>query len=118
MTLQFLTDGTYDADKAIFLTPAGHEKHFVADDHLESPAYRALSPDDLFDIAVRHGLHFDQTREVGVVFNILASLAENGLVTHSGHGEWARLHPTRKLLDRQHYAVAQARGAEPCTVST
>ena len=80
LTLQFLTDGTYDPDTAIFLTPAGHEKHFVADDHLESPAYRALSPDDLFDIAVRHGLHFDQTREVGVVFNMLASLAENGRI--------------------------------------
>ena len=80
LTLQFLTDGTYDPDKAVFFTPSGHEKHFVANDHLESPAYRALSPDDLFDIAVRRGLHFDQTRETGVVFHMLASLAENGRI--------------------------------------
>jgi hypothetical protein len=80
LTLQFLTDGTYDPDKAVFFTPGGHEKHFVANDHLESPAYRALSPDDLFDIAVRRGLHFDQTRETGVVFYMLASLAENGRI--------------------------------------
>ena len=75
-----LTDGAYDPDKAVFLTPGGREKHFVADDHLESPAYRAFSPDDLFDIAVRRGLHFDQTRETGVVFHMLASLAENGRI--------------------------------------
>ena len=74
------TDGTYDPDKAVFFTPSGHEKDFVANDHLESPAYRALSPDDLFDIAVRRGLHFDQTRETGVVFYMLASLAENGRI--------------------------------------
>ena len=80
LTLQFLTDGSYDPDGAVFLTPGGHEKHFVATDHLESPAYRAFSPDDLFDIAVRHGLHFDQTRETGVVFHMLASLAENGQI--------------------------------------
>jgi hypothetical protein len=78
LTLQFLTDGVYDAEKAVFITAGGREKHFVATDHLESPSYRALSPDDLFDIAIRRGLHFNQTRETGVVFHMLASLAENG----------------------------------------
>jgi hypothetical protein len=80
LTLQFLTDGVYDPDKAVFITPGGREKHFVATDHLESPSYRALSPDDLFDIAIRRGLHFNQTRETGVVFHMLASLAENGRI--------------------------------------
>jgi hypothetical protein len=80
LTLQFLTDGVYDPDKAVFVTRSGREKHFVATDHLQSPAYRALSPDDLFDIALRHGLHFNQSRETGVVFNMLASLAENGRI--------------------------------------
>lgn len=78
LTLQFLTDGVYDAQKAVFVASDGREKHFVATDHLESPSYRALAPDDLFDIAVRRGLHFDQTRETGIVFHMLASLAENG----------------------------------------
>ena len=78
LTLQFLTDGVYDSDKGVFITASGREKHFVATDHLESPSYRALSPDDLFDIAIRRGLHFNQTRETGVVFHMLASLAENG----------------------------------------
>ena len=37
LTLQFLTDGRYDAATGLFLTPAGREKHLVATDHLESP---------------------------------------------------------------------------------
>lgn len=78
LTLQYLTDGVYDWERAEFAVPNGQAKYFVASDHLESPAYRALSPDDLFDIAVRHGLHFDQTRQTGVVFHMLATLAENG----------------------------------------
>jgi hypothetical protein len=78
LTLQFLTDGVYDPERAVFTAANGQAKYFIASDHLESPNYRALSPDDLFDIAVRHGLHFDQTKQTGVVFHMLASLAENG----------------------------------------
>ena len=62
LTLQFLTDGRYDADTGLFLTPTRREKHLVATDHLESPSLRGLSIDDLFDIVARHGLHFDQSR--------------------------------------------------------
>jgi len=36
---------------------AGQQKFFVASDHVESPRYRTLTPDDLFDIVVRHSLH-------------------------------------------------------------
>ena len=78
LTLQFLTDGSYDEDRGVFVAPSGREKCFVATDHLELALYRALTPDDLFDIAIRHGLHFDQTRQVGIVFHMLATLAENG----------------------------------------
>ena len=45
---------------------------------MESPYYRGLTPDDLFDIVVRHGLHFDQSRQTGVVFHMMAGLAESG----------------------------------------
>jgi hypothetical protein len=78
LTLQFLTDGSYDEERAVFVAPSGREKCFVATDHLESPLYRAFTPDDLFDIVIRHGLHFDQTRQVGIVLHMLATLAENG----------------------------------------
>ena len=86
-TLQFLTDGSYDEERAVFVAPSGREKCFVATDHLESALYRALTPDDLFDIVIRHGLHFDQTRQVGIVFHMLATLAENGRIGATAVGD-------------------------------
>jgi len=78
LTLQFLTDGCYNPDTGIFTAPNGQQKFFVASDHLESPSYRTLTPDDLFDIVVRHDLHFDQTRQTGVVFHMMSALGELG----------------------------------------
>jgi hypothetical protein len=78
LTLQFLTDGKYDPETAIFTAPNGQQKFFVASDHVESPAYRTLTPDDLFDIVVRHNLHFGQTRQTGVVFHMMSALGELG----------------------------------------
>jgi hypothetical protein len=78
LTLQFLTDGAYDPATAIFTAPSGQQKFFVASDHVESPHYRTLTPDDLFDIVVRHNLHFDQTRQTGVVFHMMSALGELG----------------------------------------
>src|SRR5256886_915275 len=78
LTLQFLTDGTYDPKTAIFTAPNGQQKFFVASDHVESPRYRTLTPDDLFDIVVRHGLHFGQARQTGVVFHMMSALGELG----------------------------------------
>ncbi|MEX0664928.1 MAG: peptide ligase PGM1-related protein [Acidimicrobiia bacterium] len=78
LTLQFLTDGTYDAETATFTAPSGTQKFFVASDHVESPLYRGLTPDDLFDIVVRNGLHFDHSRQTGAVFHMLRALGERG----------------------------------------
>src|SRR5215813_8970141 len=78
LTLQFLTDGTYNPETGIFTAPNGRRKFFVASDHVESPAYRKLTPDDLFDIVVRHDLHFGQTRQTGVVFHMMSALGELG----------------------------------------
>jgi hypothetical protein len=78
LTLQFLTDGTYDPQTGIFTAPNGQQKFFVASDHVESSLYRTLTPDDLFDIVVRHNLHFNQTRQTGVVFHMMSALGELG----------------------------------------
>jgi hypothetical protein len=87
LTLQFLTDGTYDPERAVFTAPSGREKHFVASDHVENEAYRGLTPDDLFDIAARRGLHFDHSRQTGVVFHMMAALAEEGWVGMTAVGD-------------------------------
>ena len=78
LTLQFLTGGSYDAASATFTAPNGSKKFLVASDHLESPLYRGYSPDDLFDLVVRRGLHFGQTRQTGVVFHMLSALGSTG----------------------------------------
>ena len=87
LTLQFLTDGRYDPTTALFLTPAGREKHLVATDHFESDSLRGLSLDDLFDIVARHGLHFDQARQTGVVFHMISCLTEHGMVGLTAVGD-------------------------------
>jgi hypothetical protein len=78
LTLQFLTDGSYDADQGFFTTAFGEQKCFVASDHQDSPLYRAFTPDDLFDIAARYNLHFDQTKQTGIVFHMMSALGEAG----------------------------------------
>ena len=87
LTLQFLTDGAYDPEAAVFTAPSGRPKHFVASDHVESRAYRMLTPDDLFDIVVRHGLHFDHARQTGVVFHMMSALGEHGRTGLTAVGE-------------------------------
>jgi hypothetical protein len=78
LTLQFLTDGRYDPVTSMFLTPLGQEKHLVATDHFEAEVLKGLLPSDVFDIVARHGLHFDQSRQVGVVFHMISCLTELG----------------------------------------
>ena len=52
----------------------------MASDHQDSPLYRAFTPDDLFDIVARHNIHFDQTRQTGIVFHMMSALGEHGRV--------------------------------------
>ena len=78
LTLQFLTDGTFNAETGVFTTPRGEQKYFVASDHVESPAYRVFTHNDLFDIAARHRLHFDQSRQTGIVFHMVNGVGEQG----------------------------------------
>jgi hypothetical protein len=98
LTLQFLTDGTYDPETATFTAPSGRHKFFVASDHVASPAYRGLTPDDLFDVVVRRGLHFDQSRQTGVVFHMLAAITESGNLGMTAVGDSPE--EARALYDR------------------
>ena len=80
LTLQFLTDGSYDTTEGVFTAPDGRQKFFVASDHVESPLYRGLGPSDLFDMTVRNRLHFDHARQTGIVFHMISALSEGGRV--------------------------------------
>ena len=78
MILQFLTDGSYIPEEGLFRAPSGKAKYYFSSDHLESTAYRAFTPTDLFDILIRHRLHFDQSKQTGILLHMLATVAENG----------------------------------------
>jgi hypothetical protein len=87
LTLQFLTDGTYDGERGVFLTPAGTPKYLVATDHFEDERLKALTVADLFDTVVRRGLHFDQARRTGVVFHMISCLTECGRIGMTAVGD-------------------------------
>lgn len=87
LTLQFLTGGTYDPKTALFTAPSEREKHMIATDHYESPLLRGITHDDLFDIVVRYGLHFDHGRQTGVVFHMMSALSEHGRVGLTAVGD-------------------------------
>jgi hypothetical protein len=78
LTLQFLTDGTYDPEAGVFTAPSGKHKYYVASDHLASPAFKTLLPNDVLDIALMRGLHFDQATQVGSAFHMLSALPVHG----------------------------------------
>jgi hypothetical protein len=114
LTLQFLTGGRYDGRTGLFLTQDGAEKHLVATDHLESDSLRALTVEDLFDIVARHRLHFDQSRQVGVVFHMISCVTEHGRVGLTAVGntpaeaETMYRRAERTLLDEARAALEEA----------
>src|SRR5438874_10085448 len=73
-----LTVITHHTLSALFTASNAPHSFSIASDHVESPRYRTLTPDDLFDIVVRHNLHFGQTRQTGVVFHMMSALGELG----------------------------------------
>ncbi len=77
LTLQFLTDGKYDGQTHEFRI-ANQKKCYVATDSLISESYRVFTPDDLFDVAVRCDLHYDQTYQTGVIFHMMSAIGDQG----------------------------------------
>jgi hypothetical protein len=78
LTLKFLTDGTYDPEDGRFRTATGCERSYFASDTLQSDRYVGLRPDEVIDLAVRHGLHWHAGRQRGVVFHLLGALRPFG----------------------------------------
>lgn len=80
LTLQFLTDGSYDESSGHFFAPNGQRKFYVASDHLEVDGLDRLTPQDLLDIALMKNLHFNQATQTGSVFHMLSAMPTHGYV--------------------------------------
>ena len=78
LMLQFLSDGPYDSENGLYCTPTGQPCYYYASDNLRSPEYKGLTPEDLVDISVDFGLHFDGASQQGVVFHLIGALSEYG----------------------------------------
>ncbi len=77
---QALTDGVYDPLAGEYRTRLGDLKHYAATDHLDSPFYRSLTPDDLLDAVAERGLGWDAEGETGVVLHMVSALAVAGRI--------------------------------------
>jgi hypothetical protein len=103
--LQALTDGVYDPLAGEYRTRLGALKHYAATDHLDSPAYRSLTPDDLLDVVSEQGLGWDGEDETGVVLHMVSALAAGRIgLTAIGN----TLEQARGLYDKVKAAVDEA----------
>jgi len=93
--LTSLTDGAYDPLAGEWRTRMGDLKHYAATDHLDSPVYRSLTPDDLLDVVEQRGLGWDEEREVGVVLHMVSAIAVAGRVGLTAVGD--------TLVEAQHH---------------
>jgi hypothetical protein len=106
LILEFLVQGTYDWENARFVSPSGQAKYYIGDDHVEFEALKALTPDDVLDITIRNGVHYDHSTQKGVVYQMLSAVTEQGRVGFTAvadsHEEaqeiWRR---TRECLERE-----------------
>lgn len=85
--LTSLTDGIYDPLAGEWRTRMGELKYYAATDHLDSPAYQSLTPDDLLDVVEREGLGWDGEREVGVVLHMVSAIAVAGRIGLTAIGD-------------------------------
>jgi len=106
MLLRMLTDGRYDPDAGLYLTPRGEPQFYVATDSMRSESYRGLLIEDLLDIAAANGLHYHDDSESGVIFHFTGTLSEFGKlgITAVGKSPAEANHwfdQTRQVLDRE-----------------
>ena len=78
LMLQFLTNGHYDETTGLYETPNKQQRYYYASDNLQRDSYKGLTPQDLIDIAMFHGLHFDGAAQKGVMFHMIGALSQFG----------------------------------------
>ncbi len=78
LMLQSMTGGAYDPVSGLFRTPAGEPRFYYASDNMEAAHYKGMTPADLIDVAVLHGLQYDGTVHEGVVFHLIGAMSEFG----------------------------------------
>jgi len=78
LMLQFLTGGTYHADRGEFEMPDKKKRYYFASDNFVSENCKGLTPHDLIDISICHDIHYNSTKEEGVMFHLIGALSQHG----------------------------------------
>jgi PGM1 C-terminal domain len=78
LMLQYLTDGTYDADTGIYITATGQPRDYFFSDNLKSEYYKGLTPHDLIEIATANDLLYNGSTQQGVMFHMIGALSQYG----------------------------------------
>ncbi|MGB3006309.1 MAG: peptide ligase PGM1-related protein [Chitinophagaceae bacterium] len=78
--LQFLTNGDYNAATGKFVLADGDEKCYFFTDNLKDENFKGITPQDLMEITIFNNLHYDNTREEGVVFHLIGALSQFGKI--------------------------------------
>ncbi len=78
LMLQFLTDGNYNEKTGVYTTATNQSRYYYASDNIQNETYKGLSPKDLIEIAIFHGLHFDGATQKGVMFHMIGALSQYG----------------------------------------
>ena len=61
-----------------YLLPNGDEKYYLFSDNIQDDRFKGLSSGDLMDIAICNNLHYDGTKEEGVMFHLIGALSQFG----------------------------------------
>ena len=78
LMLQFLTGGIYNADRGVFEMPDKKKRYYFASDNFVSENCKGLTPHDLVDIAICNDIHYNSTKQEGVMFHLIGALSQHG----------------------------------------
>jgi hypothetical protein len=106
LMLQFLTNGFYDEVTGNFETPGKQKRFYFSSDNMQKESYNGLTPQDLIDIAIFHGLHFDGAAQKGVVFHMIGALSQFGkmgvvCIGESPEEAWSFYEKTIEVMDAE-----------------
>jgi hypothetical protein len=80
LMLQSLTSGHYNEEAGLYETQNREHRYYFSSDNLQNDAYKGLTPQDLIDIAMFHGLQFDGAAQKGVMFHMIGALSQFGKI--------------------------------------
>jgi hypothetical protein len=78
LMLEFLTGGTYNAGNGDFEMHDKKKRYYFASDNFRSEKCKGLTAHDLIDIAISNDLHYNSTKEEGVMFHLVGALSQYG----------------------------------------